>query len=59
MSPDTAKLVEPTSAALAQALADLLSSPAELKRLQNAALAYANENLTWGGFLDSVRNLYT
>jgi glycosyltransferase involved in cell wall biosynthesis len=56
---ETAKLVEPTSQALGQALADLLENPAETERLKRAALTYAEKYLTWNSFLQSVKDLYT
>ncbi len=53
-----AVLVEPTSHALGEAIADLLQNPNRAERLRVAARRYAEENLSWIGFVKSVGELY-
>jgi glycosyltransferase involved in cell wall biosynthesis len=51
-------LAEPTSDALATAIARLLESPEMAAELRAAARRYAEENLNWLGFVGSVSELY-
>jgi len=53
-----AVLVEPQPEALASAISGLLTNPQRAGQLRAAALEYAQQNLNWIGFVDSISEIY-
>jgi glycosyltransferase involved in cell wall biosynthesis len=55
---DIAVLVEPSANEIAQAIISLLKDPDRAVQLSDASKRYANNNLSWDKFVDSVDKIY-
>ena len=58
LTQDTAVLVQPTSAALAEGIVSLLRGPTRGRELGEAARQYAFEHLGWSRFVRTVGEIY-
>jgi glycosyltransferase involved in cell wall biosynthesis len=58
LNEERAVLAEPRPEALASAISGLLTNPQRLEHLRAAALTYAQKNLNWIGFVDSISEIY-
>jgi len=58
LTDERARLSTPTPEKLADAISDLLTDQSRAALLRRSALAYAEENLDWLGFVRSVGELY-